>query len=125
MTTNWPYDGRFLPVTAVVTTPSAAATTGSWKSSARFQSTERELGLWSARVLPVQTSPHGNGIWYAVSGWAVGLLDVSADVCTTSPLYEPSISSLVPSSGSFGSFLPPLGPFGSLGSCAAGWLLPP
>jgi hypothetical protein len=56
--------------TAVVTTPAAAATTGSPTSSVRFQSIDQGLGLWLGRVVPVHACPQGNGISYAVSGAA-------------------------------------------------------
>ena len=56
------------------------------KSSERLKSTERALGLWLARVVPVHTSPQGNGISEGVTGCAVGLFEVSELVCTTSPV---------------------------------------
>ena len=49
-------------MSAVVTTPGAAATTGSPSSSVRFQSIEYGLGLCDERVVPVHTWPQGNGI---------------------------------------------------------------
>ena len=64
------------------------------------------------------TSPHGNGISYAVTGWAVGLMHVSAP-CDDSPSYEPS-SSVCP-----GPAAGRLGPSGFLGPWALGpWRRP-
>ena len=48
----------------------AAATTGSPTSSVRFQSIALALGLWLARVVPVQDWPHGNGISKSLLGAA-------------------------------------------------------
>src|SRR3954467_14121310 len=43
-------------------TPGGAATIGAPRSLALLKSTARELGLWVGRLVPVQVSPHGNGI---------------------------------------------------------------
>src|SRR3954454_1699981 len=59
------------------------------------------LGLWPGRLEPPHTSPHGNGISYAVTGCAVGLSSVS--VSPSSP----------------GSDLPPFVAFGSGSSLAS------
>ena len=57
-------------MSATVTIPGAAATTGSLTSSTRFQSMARLDGLWLARVVPVHFSPQGNGISKVVTGSA-------------------------------------------------------
>ena len=57
-------------MSATDTTPAAEATTGSSTSSARFQSIALELGLWLARVVPVQDCPQGNGISKSLLGAA-------------------------------------------------------